>query len=233
MKTKSWYAIAKEGERAEVRIYDEIGFWGVTAREFVEELNDLDVKAIDLRLNTPGGSVFDGNAIYNALKRHPADITVHIDGLAASMGSIIALAGDHVNMAQNGLYMVHNPWTLAIGDSRELRDTADVLDKLRGGMISTYSAKTGKDAEEVTAIMDAETWYSADEALEAGFIDEITQTADGAAAKMKAAVAKFKNAPEIEEEADEASDIEKAEDNTHAAIEVYQLRQKLNEREAE
>jgi ATP-dependent Clp endopeptidase proteolytic subunit ClpP len=225
----NWFSIKAGAERAEVLIYDEIGLWGVTAAEFVDQINSLNVKAIDLRLNTPGGSVFDGNAIYNAIKRHPADVTVHIDGLAASMGSVIALAGDHVKMAANALYMIHNPWTIALGDAKEMRATADVLDKLRDGLIGTYEAKTGMAREEIIAAMDAETWYSADEAKAGGFVDEITNAKETkASTAFKAAVARFKNPPEIVEP--------QAEDDAQAkhdiALEAYQRRQKLNEWEA-
>lgn len=225
----SWYSIkAASAERAEVMIYDEIGLWGVQAKDFVDEINSLNVKAIDLRLNTPGGSVFDGNAIYNAIKRHPAEVTVHIDGLAASMGSLIALAGDRVVMAANALYMIHNPWTIALGDAAEMRATADILDKLRDGLVGTYAAKTGMEIDEITAAMDAETWYTAEEAQAAGFVDEITNAKETrASAAFKAAVARFKNPPEIS--APEA----KAEDNYNAAMEAYRRRQRLNERAAE
>lgn len=226
----SWFSIKATAERAEVLIYDEIGLWGVTAAEFVEQINSLNVKAIDLRLNTPGGSVFDGNAIFNAIKRHPAEVTVHIDGLAASMGSVIALAGDHVKMAANALYMIHNPWTIALGDAKEMRATADILDKLRDGLVGTYEGKTGMSREEVIAAMDAETWYSAEEAKAAGFVDELTNAKETkASATFKAAVARFKNPPELVEPEGE---IKEAEANHVIALEAYRRRQKLNEWEA-
>lgn len=257
MKVKNnWYSIvAKEG-RAEVMIYDEIGLWGVNAKDFVEEINSLDVSAIDLRLNTPGGSVFDGNAIYNAIKRHPAEVTVHIDGLAASMGSVIALAGDHVKMAANALFMIHNPWTIALGDADELRETAGILDKLRDGIVGTYAAKANLEADALTAAMDAETWFTAEEALAAGFVDEITNAKEAkASATFKAALARFKNTPDLPEAVEEpkattignltvkinvdTSDLDavlaklavpEAEDAKHQnALAAYQRRQQLNE----
>lgn len=229
MTRPNWYSIRSEADvgHAEVMIYDEIGLWGVTAKEFVDEINALEVKRMDLRLNTPGGSVFDGNAIYNALVRHPADITVYVDGLAASMGSVIALAGSKVVMAENALFMVHNPWTIALGDADDLRETAAVLDKLRDGIVQTYRGKTGAGIEEVQAAMDAETWYTADEALEAGYADEVSiRMGAKATASMKAAMARFKNAPPLEGHVDA---IEEAEASHEHAVEALRRRQQLNE----
>lgn len=227
MERRNWFKIeAKAAESAaEVLIYDEIGIWGIEASDFVAAIGALDVKHIDLRLNTPGGSVFDGNAIYNALKRHPASVTAHIDGIAASMGSVIALAGDEVRMAKNALYMIHNPWTLAIGDSGELRATADILDKLRDGIVGAYAEKTGKDVAELTAAMDAETWFTAEEAKAFGFVDEITGEREAkATASIKAAMARFKNAPEI------APEPEVTEEEKHQlALAAYRRRQQVNE----
>lgn len=227
MTRPNWFSINAKAEtgHAEIMIYDEIGLWGVTAKEFVDQLNALEVKTIDLRLNTPGGSVFDGNAIFNALQRHPAEVNVYVDGLAASMGSVIALAGRSVRMAENAMIMIHNPWTLAIGDADQLRDTADVLDKLRGGIAQTYVAKTGMDIEAVHEAMDAETWFTAEEALNAGLADEIIVGVDAkATAKMKAALTRFKNAPQIDD-AEESG----VEENHEIALAAFKRRQQLNE----
>ena len=172
---KSWFKIeASKTDTAEILIYDEIGGFGIEAGKFVADLGEVSAKTIKVRLNTPGGSVFDGVAIFNALRQHPARIEAHIDGLAASIGSIIALAADSVEMAKNAYFMIHNPWTLTIGDSAELRKTADLLDKIGGTLVQTYQDKTGASDEQVTAWMNNETWFTAQEALEAGFIDEIT-----------------------------------------------------------
>lgn len=227
MKRPNWFSISAKSAQnaAEVLIYDEIGLWGVSAKDFVDEINELDVAHIDLRLNTPGGSVFDGNAIYNALKRHPASVTTHIDGLAASMGSVIALAGDEVRMAENALYMIHNPWTLAMGDAAEFRATATILDKLRDGIVTTYVQKTGKEPSELFAAMDAETWFTAEEAKAFGFVDEISGRKDAkASATIKAAMARFRNAPDIAETEEEA-----AEEMHQLAVAAYRRRQQLNE----
>lgn len=178
-KARPWYEIKNAADDvAEVYIYDQIGEdWfgeGVTAKKFVEELNALKVARIDLHLNSPGGSVFDGVAIHNALLRHQATVTTYIDGLAASIASIIALAGERVVMADNALFMIHNPWGVAYGDSEELRKYADTLDKIRDTLVNTYAAKTGMGRDEIVAALNAETWYTAQEAQAAGFVDEVS-----------------------------------------------------------
>ena len=175
---KQWYSInAKADDRAEVWIYEQIGEdWygdGVAAKSFSKDLRAIKASDIDLHLNSPGGSVFEGHAIYNAIKSHPANVTVYIDGLAASIASVIALAGDRIVMAKNALFMIHDPWGFAMGTADEMRKTADVLDKTRDTIVGVYSERTGMDDSDIHAAMSAETWYSADEALAAGFVDEV------------------------------------------------------------
>jgi len=180
---KSWFRIeAKAGDESSVYIYDEIGYYGITADAFIRELNNITAKKINLHLNTPGGSVFDGVAIYNAAINHPATVHTHIDGLAASMGSIIALAGEKVFMASNAMFMMHNPWSIVIGDAATMRKEADLLDKISSSsLIKTYTDKSGKDEKEIKGLMDAETWMSAEDAKAAGFVDEITGKNEAAA----------------------------------------------------
>lgn len=199
MSERNFYNIqAKGDEAAEVWIYDQIGasFWeeGVTAKNFIKELTAIKAGQINLHINSPGGSVFDGVAIYNALKNHPATVTTFVDGLAASIASVIALAGDKVVMAENSLYMIHNPWGFAQGDAEEMRKTAEMLDKVRGTLLTTYMSKTGKDEAELIAMLDAETWLDAKEALAHGFIDEIAAPIQMAACADLAAF-NFKNVP--------------------------------------
>ena len=154
----SWYEIKAMQNSAEIIIYDEIGAWGVSAKSFMNELRSVgDVADITLRINSPGGSVFDGMAIYNQIKSHPAQVTVHVDGLAASMASVIAMAGDIIVMPENAMMMIHNPWTVAIGDAEELRSNAEMLEKIKSAMISAYSSRTGLTSGEISEIMDAET----------------------------------------------------------------------------
>lgn len=201
---KKWFEIINKADRAEIWIYEQIGedFWtggGVTAKSFQKELAGIKASQIDLHINSPGGEVFDGITIYNLIKQHPANVTAYIDGLAASIASVIALAGDTVIMAENALFMIHNPWGFAMGDASEMRKTADLLDKVGGSLVTAYASKSGKPDDEISALMDSETWMTAQEAKDAGFIDEISEQMDLAACtKFIPAMqkAKFKNIPE-------------------------------------
>lgn len=170
----SWYRMEVKDSVADVYIYDEISWFGVSADQFVKDLQEIEADTIRLHLNTPGGSIFDGIAIYNALKQHKAKVESYIEGLAASSGSIVALAGDKVYMAENAFYMIHEPWVLTVGDSAELRKTAGLLDKISGVMVNTYMKVSGKDEKQIKEWLQAETWFTAEEAKEAGFVDEIT-----------------------------------------------------------
>lgn len=153
----------------EIFLYDSITTGA--AKSFVEQLNAINGPLV-VRINSGGGSMFEGLAIYNAILRR-GRVTTKIDGLAASIASLIALAGDKVEMADNALLMVHNPWAGMSGDSAELRKQATLLDKAKDAMIAGYAAKSGKTPDEISQIMDAETWYTADEALKEKFIDSI------------------------------------------------------------
>jgi ATP-dependent Clp protease protease subunit len=199
---KSWYEIRARASGTEVLIYDEIGAYGVTAKGFLAELGELpDDAAIDLRLNSPGGSVFDAVAIYNALKRHAGEITVWIDGIAASAASYIAMAGDTIFMPENAFLMIHDPSGLVMGTAEDMRSTAEALDKVKGCLIQGYAAKSGKPDDEIATLMAAETWLDATDALDLGFIDRIA-----APVKLAASfdVARFRNAPpEVVEAASE------------------------------
>ena len=173
---KSWFSIkAKAQETADISIYDEIGFWGVSASQFADQLKAVgNVKQINLHIHSPGGDVFDGIAIYNLLKNHPATKTVYIDGLAASMASVIAMVGDTVIMPENAMMMIHKPWGIQGGDAEDMRKYADLLDKVESTLISSYQTKTGKNTDELTALLSAETWLTAKECLEHGFADQLT-----------------------------------------------------------
>ena len=198
-----WYEIKNKAEKAEVWIYEEIGedFWtggGITAKNFQKELAEIKASQIDLHINSPGGLVFDGITIYNLLKNHPANVTTYIDGLAASIASVIALAGDKVVMAENALFMIHKASGMVMGTSDDMRDFADKLDKVNSSIATTYIGKTKKDEAEISDLMAAETWMTADEALEMGFVDELAGEVDMAAcAKFIPVMAKagFKHIP--------------------------------------
>ena len=134
---------------AEISIYDQIGGFGISANDFIAGLKALgDVETINLRIASGGGSIVEGNTIYNALKRHSARVVTHIDSLAASMASVIAMAGDEIRMADNALLMIHNPWTMSMGGAEQLRKDADLLDKMEANIRISYG-RSNKSAEEI------------------------------------------------------------------------------------
>lgn len=170
----SWYSMsAKDTGPVEVFIYDEIGGWGISAADFVRDLRAHKGKDLSVRLNTPGGDVFAGNLIYNALRDHKGEVSTIIDGVAASIGSVIAMAGKTLTMAENAFLMIHNPFAILAGDAEELRGKADLLDKIKGTMANAYAEKSGKDLKTINAWMNDETWFTAQEAKDAGFCDEV------------------------------------------------------------
>ena len=153
-------------------IYDEIGDWqGLSAKELVSDLKAISAEDITVRINSPGGSVFDGIAIYNALRYHPSNIHVRIEGLAASIASVIAMAGDTVTMAENSLMMIHNPLGWVGGEAEDMRRTADMLDKATDAIALAYSGKSGTPVDDITPLMSKETWMTAKEAQDKGFVD--------------------------------------------------------------
>jgi ATP-dependent Clp endopeptidase proteolytic subunit ClpP len=173
------FAIRGEGsETLEIDVYDVIGdSWmgePVTAKSVRGALKGAkSAKQITLRVNSAGGDVFDGFAIYHLLSEHPARVVAHVDALAASMASVIIMAADEIHIAPSAMVMIHNPWTFAMGDAEDLRAGAELLDKLRGQIADAYVARTGIERDEVLALMDAETWMTAAEAKERGFVDVV------------------------------------------------------------
>jgi ATP-dependent Clp endopeptidase proteolytic subunit ClpP len=173
---KRWYDFRARATGAEIVIYDEIGAFGIPAKAFLDELKAFGpIAELTVRINSPGGSVFDGVAIYNALKRHDAAITVWIDGIAASIASMIAMAGDEVVMPENAMLMLHDPSGLVMGTATDMRGMAEALDRMKAGMVAAYRDKSGRDDAEVEALMAAETWLSAQEAVALGLADRIAQ----------------------------------------------------------
>jgi ATP-dependent protease ClpP protease subunit len=178
---KPWYEIkalagpnADDAGPVEILIYDEISpIWGVSAADFVRDLAAIDADEITVRINSPGGSVFEGIAILNALRGHPATITTTVDSLAASIASVIALGGDKVVMNQNSTMMIHNAWDVAAGNADELQQVVDRLRGFSSNIASIYADKAGGSVADWQALMDAETWYTADEAVTAGLADEV------------------------------------------------------------
>lgn len=167
------YKVENKADESTVYLYDEISWWGIDASQFVKDLNNISSGTIHLRVNSPGGSVFDGTAIYNALKQHKAKVIAHVDGLAASIASVIIMAADEIRMGDNAFLMIHEPWSMVAGNADMMRQEAELLDKVAGTIANTYVNKTGKDGQEIKDLMAAETWFTAEEALEAGFIDVI------------------------------------------------------------
>ena len=189
---RSWYRIENASkDEAEIWIYDTIGGWGVWASEFVDELRQIDATRITLHLNSPGGDVFDGIAIANSLIEHPATVTVKVDALAASIASVIALAGDRVIMGRAAQMMIHNASALCWGEASDLRAMADLLDKITGVIAQVYADRTGTPVKGWREAMDAETWYTAEEAVEAGLADEVAAVPAKVAAKARAAAARW------------------------------------------
>ena len=195
---QSWYSIkAKANDTAEISIYDEIGFWGVSAASFAQDLKSCgnNLKQINLHIHSPGGDVFDGIAIYNLLKNHPANITVYIDGLAASMASVIAMAGNEVIMPENAMMMIHKPWGIQGGDAEDMRKYADLLDKVENTLIPAYANKTGKTPEELAEMLSAETWLNGKECVEQGFADKLAEPLVAMASIKSRKLEDFENMP--------------------------------------
>ena len=174
---KSWTirAAKNEPKTGEVLFYgpiSSVSWYGdeITPKLFSADLAALgDVDLIRLYINSEGGDVFAAQAIYSMLRRHPARVETHVDGLAASAASLVAMAGDEICMPLNAMLMLHSPWTFAYGNATELRNIAESLDQVRESMIAVYAQQSGKEREEIIAILEAETWYTAEEAVRAGF----------------------------------------------------------------
>lgn len=195
------FEVKNEGDTASIYVYDAIGsYFGIEAKQFVNDLNSIKAPNISLHINSPGGDVFEAKAIASAIKQHPAKVTAYIDGLAASAATTIALAADEVVMAEGAFFMIHNAWSLAIGDGAEMRKVADMLDKISDSIANEYVAKTGASKDQVNSWMNAETWFNAEEAKAQGFIDSV-QT--GSKASNLWDLTGYDNAPKIENKSDE------------------------------
>jgi len=182
----------------ELIIYGDIGpdYWGdgITDTWVKEQLNGMSGD-ITVRINSVGGDVFHGHTIHNLLKEYPSNVTVKVDGLAASAASVIAMAGNKVHLADNAMLMIHNPWTFALGDSQEMLKVSARLDKVKDAIVTTYANRTGIEEAEISELMDAETWLTAKESIEKGFADEQTEEESKVLNMSKPWV---KNAPDIE-----------------------------------
>jgi ATP-dependent Clp protease, protease subunit len=159
-----------------ISILDVIGqdFWGdgVTAKRVAAALRAIGNKPVTVTINSPGGDVFEGLAIYNQLREHPAEVTVKVIGLAASAASFIAMAGDKIEIAKSGFFMIHNSWVISMGDRHALRDVADWLEPFDSSMAEIYADRSGQSVTELAAMMDKETWIGGKDAVDMGFADD-------------------------------------------------------------
>jgi ATP-dependent protease ClpP protease subunit len=191
---KSWFRFENSSTNsATLYIYDEISAFGIGAADFTKELNSIKAGTINLKINSPGGNVFDGIAIHNALKSHPAKVHVQVDGLAASIASVIAMSGDSIRMAKNSFMMLHRAWCFSAGNCQDFSKLAGVLEKFDTTLVDVYQGKTGNSSKDITAMMDAETWLTADESLAKGFCDFV---GDPAEIKARFDLGKFRNTPQ-------------------------------------
>ncbi len=177
---RQWFRLKATSDKlTEIYIMDEISRWGDSAQSLVQQIRAIsDSTRIKLHLFSPGGDVMEGNEIYNALKAHKGGVDVEIGAFCASIATLIACCGEKVTMPKNGWYMVHNPWTFAMGEAAEFRKMADILDKMKGNLADVYVAKTGKEKDKIFQLMTDETWMTAQEAKDHGFIDEVVDVED-------------------------------------------------------
>lgn len=199
---QKWKMKALNDGKAEIFIYSDIGYdWWEdksTAQLFAEELKNLgDVSSIDLHINSNGGDVFDGQAIHTLIKNHKGFVTAYIDGLAASIATVIAMGADKVIMPKNAMMMIHNAWTGLYGNANDLRKMADDLDHINDTIVHTYLVKVKDKTDEATIrdLMNKESWLNAEECLSLGLCDEVSEPVKMAACLTKEQAHKFKNAP--------------------------------------
>lgn len=198
----SFKAAAREGE-GELFIYGDIVSWqydegDTSANSFKRDLDALgDIHTLQLYINSPGGSVFEGLAIHNILKRHKAFVIAHIDPLAASIASVIAMAADEIRMPRNAMMMIHNPWRVTLGNAAEHRKAADDLDRIGASMRTTYLDRAGDRLtdETLTQLLEAESWLSAQECYDYGLCDVIGESSEVAACISEELFAKYRNVP--------------------------------------
>ncbi|WP_257286181.1 head maturation protease, ClpP-related [Endozoicomonas sp. SESOKO1] len=148
-------------------------WWGIDAESFVREVNGLDVDTLNIRINSPGGDVFTARAMQTALAQHPAHVVVHVDGLAASAATFLAMGANEVRISDGAFFMIHQGWAFMMGNADELREHAELLDAIDDSIAKTYATRTGLSYEQVMAMMAAETWMSGQQAVDNGFADRI------------------------------------------------------------
>ncbi len=204
---RGFWMKANDGE-AEILIYEHIGegFFGggVSAKKFIEDLKALgDIRTLNVRINSPGGDVFDATTIYNQLVQHKATVNIFIDGLAASAASYIAMAGDTIQIAENALFMIHNASGFAMGNAVDMRKMAELLDKVDSTIVTTYQRRTKQPENKLKAWMADETWFTGQEAVDNGFADSIMEAK---AVDNNFDLSRFKHAPAQEKDVEEFLD---------------------------
>jgi len=201
--------VKSQDEETHIYLYDAIGgWWGVEAQEFVKELNLANTPKIILHINCPGGDVFDARAMMTAIKQHKSEITAQIDGLCASAATFLSTACAKVTMAKGSLYMIHEGWTLVVGNKSELIKTADLLKKVDDSQVDDFRSKTGQEVDQISTWMREETWFTAEEAKEYGFVDEIIGESEeaGEQASSKWNLSAYENAPKPKPKKNESLD---------------------------
>lgn len=169
---------AEDNSTAELHVYDVIGTWDLNAATFRDALNSITAPQLTVKINSPGGSVFDGFAMFEDLRQHKARVRVEVTGLAASAASLLAMAGDEIAIAENGFMMIHEAWSVAIGSKRDMAKTNRLLGQIDKRLAKTYAVRTGADLDAVADMMDDETWFDSEDAVEAGFADSIIDAVD-------------------------------------------------------
>lgn len=194
------------GSEATLYVYDTIDPWyGVNAQDVARVVAGLDMAVtLNVRINSPGGDVFEARAISSQLKQFGGKVVAYIDGLAASAATTIAMAADEVVISDGSFFMIHNAWAMAIGNKVDMTEMATLLDKIDGAIVNDYTGKTGKSIDEVKAWMDAETWFTAQEAVDIGFADRMAGSSSAASAKWN--LAAYEKAPKALLEQEPAKD---------------------------
>jgi ATP-dependent Clp protease protease subunit len=214
VKAKKFWNMKRANKTGEIYIYGDIVSYkwddsDVTAKSFKDDLDALgDIDTLNIYINSAGGSVFQGQAIYSILKRHKAHKNVYIDGIAASIASVIAMAGDAIFMPKNAMVMIHRPWTIAIGNVDDMLAAAEALEKIGIAIKATYMERFKESEDKLQELLDAETWLTADECLEYGLCDEVTGEKQIAASLNSEVLSKYRNVPDFLKSAVGGDDLE-------------------------
>lgn len=225
---KKYYSLEAKKDKAVVSIYGDITSYpfdesDVSAFNLSKELEKVTAKTIEVYINSYGGEVAEGLAIYNALKRHKAKVKTYVDGFACSIASVIAMAGDERYMYPTSLLMIHNAWTYASGNSADLRKVADDLDIMTSSSIKAYKEHANISEEEIKELLDNETWLTADEALEKGFITKIAADTKNNKSNQSARKAVYNM---LLNKLDNQDDDEKK--STEEGVDIEELNEKLD-----